>query len=166
MDNIRTPWDNIFISFAKTLIWRSCCLKYKTATIVTNGTQIVSLGYNGTFSKTTECNDYWHAYWVNNYSNINKSFEEWIATEEFRLLHRNWSTKNEIHAEINALNWISKKDITDNYKLYTILSPCDQCAKVIISYGIKHVFYQILYKNGTNALKLLESNGITCKQLV
>lgn len=160
--NSRISWNDVFMEFAESLCKRSCCVKYKTASIITDGTQIVSLGYNGTFSKSIECEDYWRNYMKSDSVLFKESFLDWIHTKDFKDKHREWSEKNEVHAEINALNWISKKDITDNYKLYTVLSPCDQCAKTIISYGIKTLYYRIEYHKGINALKLLRENGVVC----
>jgi dCMP deaminase len=157
---IKKPWYEIFMGFAEILLNRSCCLKYKTATIITKGNQIVSIGYNGTFSGSIECCNFWYDVWKEHHSQV--PFNNWIKTEEFRRMHSNWSKKNELHAEMNALNYINKDNVDDNYILYTILSPCDNCAKTIISYGIKTIYYRIVYHRGIDALTLLISNGIKC----
>jgi dCMP deaminase len=161
----RKSWNEIFMNWAIELSNRSSCIKYKTATIISNNSQIVSLGYNGTFCKKEECNDYWYSYWDKLELSKNISFNDWIKTKEFKLLHREWSEENEVHAEINALNWISKKEDTSNYILYTVLSPCNNCAKSIISHGIKTIYYHIEYSRGVNALNLLKKMGIKCYQI-
>jgi dCMP deaminase len=162
----RRSWDFTFIEFMEVLAKRSLCLKYKTSALVVKGTQILCMGYNGTFSGRIECCNYWRDYY--NRCIFNKemiTYEQFINSDNFRLLHHEWSTANEIHAEVNALNWISKKDIDDSYVLYTLYSPCDNCAKTIISYGIKNVVYKYKYKNGTSALKRLSENGIIYRQI-
>lgn len=164
--NTRLDWNKIFMDFAETLAQRSSCIKYKTAAILVKGTQIKALGYNGTFSGSLECVDKWYYEYkqLENNGLVLMSFNDWIQTEDFRLKHRNWSICNEIHAEINALNWISKKDIKDMV-LYTLLSPCDVCAKEIISYGIKKIKYRYLYKNGYYALERLKKYGVEIEQV-
>lgn len=159
----RPVWDRTFGDILQTLTKRSRCLKYKTAAMIVCKTQIMAFGYNGTFAKHKECDDYWRSYHLK--KRIATPFDEWIKTREFRELHRDWSRLNEIHAEVNALNWISKRDINDDYVLYTTYSPCDACAKEIISYGIKHIKYEIEYPSGGDALARLRSVGISCDKI-
>ena len=163
----RMPWKSVFINICDTLRKRSVCLKYQTGAIVVKGTQILSIGYNGIASKQEECSHYWENYWNRNISGV--SFDDWIRTDEFRNLHSKWSVMNEIHAEVNALNWISKGDIDNTYAIYTYYSPCEQCAKQILSYGITQVFYCIKYlgrsASSTDGIKFLQDRGIHCEQL-
>lgn len=160
-------WNDIFMNFCIMLRNRSLCLKYKTSCIITYGTQIISIGYNGTLSGKIECSEYWTQYWEKNITDI--TLENWLKTDEFKNLHSKWSCINEIHAEINALNWISKRNITNSYAIYTYYSPCEQCAKSILSYGIKTLYYHKLYSGRTrsdeNVLEYLKNNGINCIQL-
>ena len=158
----RIEWEKLFMEITEKICERSLCLKYRTASIITDGTQIISIGYNGTFSHQQECCDYWKDHYEKNIKKDGKvdslTFDQWLQTEEFKLLHREWSLENEVHAEINALNWISKRLVNANYTLYTYLSPCENCAKSIISYGIKKVYYRIPHKS----LEVLIKNNITC----
>jgi dCMP deaminase len=163
----RISWDSVFSRFLSILSERSTCLKYKTAAVIVKGTQILSMGYNGTFSHCVECIDYWKDQYKLIHEEYKEifSFDAWIKTNDWRKKHREWSACNEVHAEINALNWISKHDITPDHILYTIYSPCDACAKAIIAYGIKQVKYQYEYPNGRDALELLKKNNITVTML-
>lgn len=117
----RIPWESIFIDMCKILRQRSLCRKYQTSAIVVKGTQILGIGYNGTASKQEECDHYWKDY--HDINDISMDFREWLKTEEFRNLHSKWSTITEIHAEVNALNWVSKRDIDDTCAIYTYYSP-------------------------------------------
>jgi dCMP deaminase len=163
--NSRPSWDKTFGDILDVFAARSKCIKYKTAAMVVSGTQIMSFGYNGTFKGCEECSDYWKYYYESPPVSDITSFQEWTSSEEFRKLHREWSKDHEIHAEVNALNWISKRDIDDSYVLYTSYSPCDACAKEIISYGIKKVAYKIKYPSGDAALQRLKNYGIECQQI-
>jgi dCMP deaminase len=154
----RPTWDKIFSDFLILIRQRSLCLKYQTSAMIIKDTQILSIGYNGTLSKCEECKDYWYKYWSQNILVL--PFDIWVQTDDFKKLHREWSYKHEIHAEINALNWISKNDVNDDYVLYTYYSPCDHCAKTILSYGIKTIKYLFLYPSGDKALDLLKEKGV------
>jgi dCMP deaminase len=160
----RAEWPIIFMKICETIRDRSSCLKYKTSCLVVKGTQIISIGYNGTASKQTECDDYWRKYWED--EKIKEEYHDWIKSKEFKDLHSKWSVINEIHAEVNALNWISKHDVTDDYVLYTYYSPCEQCAKQIVSYGIKTVYYLHDYKGRVHGclqgIDYLKNMNINC----
>jgi dCMP deaminase len=51
-----------------------------------------------------------------------------------------------LHAEENAILFAAKNGSTlEGATLYTTLSPCISCARLIFSSGIKRVFYQKSY---------------------
>lgn len=160
-------WPSVFMGICEILRKRSKCIKYQTSAVVVKGTQIIGIGYNGTASKQQECRDKWLAYWAEN--NIAMPYLEWVKTVEFKDLHSRWSCANEIHAEINALNWVSKYDIDDTCALYTYFSPCEQCAKQILAYGIKLLYYAIRYpgrqSSDEDGLTFLSARGVTCIQI-
>ena len=206
LDNInlqtnRISWDSVFVQFMETLARRSLCLKFKTSALVVKGTQIISMGYNGTFNGKKECCLFWLEYYekhkndnlstsirktnlenkkdkgilLDTYdalckqnssnSQVDDGFVKFINSNDFRMLHRDWSMANEVHAEINALNWIPKGNVDSSYILYTLYSPCDNCAKTIISYGIKNIVYKYKYKHGDMALMRFAENNVKCKQV-
>ena len=78
----------------------------------------------------------------------------------------NLVTKKEVlHAESNAISkcakWLSS---TEDATLYVTLSPCFECAKIIIQAGIKRVCYNETYRN-TEGLDFLKKNGIQVDQI-
>jgi len=61
-----------------------------------------------------------------------------------------------IHAEANAICKMAKHTLSsDNADLYVTMSPCVECAKLIIQSGIKAVYFSTRYRNldGVNFLK-------------
>lgn len=70
-------------------------------------------------------------------------------------------TKPEVvHAEENVILFCAKEGIsTKNKILYTTLSPCFQCAKMIITSGIKKVVIKELYRD-LSGIELLKRFGI------
>lgn len=150
----RVKWDLTFMNIVEQIAKRSLCVKVQTAAIIVKDNQILAIGYNGTQSKAIECKDYWDNY-ITDYNYGPKFYQG----RTFKLLHREWSKKYEIHAEQNALRHITK--IVPNTIMYTLYSPCLQCAKCIISYGISKVVYKYEYTH-TDGIKLLNEFNIPC----
>ena len=68
-----------------------------------------------------------------------------------------------LHAESNAITKCAKwGGRTDGATIYVTLSPCIDCAKLIIQAGIKRVAYGEKYRN-TEGVELLENVGIKCE---
>jgi dCMP deaminase len=104
--------------------------------IVKNG-HIISDGYNGTPS---------------GYDN-NCEYETRFGYE----------TKPEVlHAESNALMKLAKSTISsEDSTVYLTMSPCFDCAKLIIQAGVKRVVYGEAYRN-TTGINFLVKNAIFC----
>jgi dCMP deaminase len=70
-----------------------------------------------------------------------------------------------LHAEANAITKIAKStNSSDGATLYVTLSPCFDCAKLIIQAGIKRVVFSEVYRK-TDSFKLLEEAGIEINKL-
>lgn len=127
----RPTWDQIWISFAKTISQRSYDPRNKVgAVIVTeDNTQVLGVGYNGGYAG---------------------------GPNEVESLEPGRS--GTIHAEINALikmNFSHHKRKT----MYVTLSPCKQCAKAIVNGGINKLVYLELYRD-TSGLDILKDGGV------
>jgi dCMP deaminase len=158
----RPSFPQLFMNICEMVAERSLCLKIKTASIVVKGSQILAIGYNGTQSGAVECSEHWYKCWCDE-GKAGGNFQQWIETDGFKVRHRTWSIAEEIHAEANALAWISKRDVlahSNDYVMYTLYSPCDTCAKTIINHGIKKLYYRKLYKHGSDALTRLREFGV------
>jgi dCMP deaminase len=69
------------------------------------------------------------------------------------------------HAEANAIAFAARKGIaTERAVLYTTVSPCLACSKLIINAGIEEVWFLELYRK-QEGLELLSQLGIACEQL-
>ncbi len=85
-----------------------------------------------------------------------------VAREE----HRLFSEENELHAEQNCLAYAGRHGIaTDGADLFVEVSPCSQCAKLIIAHGIKKVFYRTKYDRSNNGITLLQNAGVEVNEL-
>lgn len=65
-----------------------------------------------------------------------------------------------LHAEANLISFCAKNGIkTNKAVLYLTLTPCKDCAKLIIQAGIKEVYYLEAYRNDFGE-KLLRINNV------
>ena len=70
-----------------------------------------------------------------------------------------------LHAEANAITKLAKSNNSSiGATLYVTLSPCIECAKLIIQSGITRVVYIEKYRI-TDGLELLERAGIEVVQI-
>ena len=73
-----------------------------------------------------------------------------------------------VHAELNAI--LNNRGVSlENSKVYTVLFPCNECAKAIIQSGIKEVIYLSDKYADTDIViaskKMFEKAGILMRQL-
>lgn len=130
----RISFDEIFMNTAALYSKRSTCLRANVGVVITVENRIVSGGYTGAPSGLPHCSK--------EICNIKKG------------------CKNTIHAEMNAIAWAAQIGTSlKNGVLYTTLSPCLECAKIIIATKIKRVVYYKKYRK-MDGLKLLKTAGI------
>jgi dCMP deaminase len=115
-------FDQIYMNLASNLALRSHCVKQQVGAVLAKDTRIVSLGYNGPPAGTHNCD------------------EEWPETGCAR--DRKGSCYLALHAEANAILYAAKNKVDlDGSTLYVTLSPCLACARIILSAGIKKVYF-------------------------
>lgn len=121
--SLRAPsFDEIYMELAGNLALKSHCVKKKVGAVLAKDTRIISLGYNGPPAGTHNCD------------------EEWPETGCAR--DRKGSCYLALHAEANAILYAAKnKTDLSGSTLYVTLSPCLACARIILSVGIRKVFF-------------------------
>ena len=109
----------------------------KVGCLIVNNGHIISDGYNGTPA---------------GYDN-NCEYETRFGYE----------TKPEVlHAESNALMKLAKSTISsEGSTIYLTMSPCFECAKLIIQAGVRRVVYREVYREETG-INFLVKNGVFC----
>jgi len=124
--------------------------------IVKNGA-IISDGYNGMPSGFT-----------NNCETIKSSDRPIVVDDEGNLVEGTYEliTKPEVlHAESNAITKLAKSTQSSiNSTMYITISPCVDCAKLIIQSGISRVAYRELYRD-KKGINLLEMANIQVNQI-
>jgi dCMP deaminase len=139
--------DETYLRMANIWSLLSKAKRKKVGCLIVKNGQIISDGYNGTpagFDNTCEF--------------VNEGF---LDRAENKL-----QTKPEVlHAESNALMKLAKStNSSDGCTIYLTMSPCFDCAKLIIQAGVKRVVYSEAYRN-TSGVDFLRKNNIKCKEL-
>lgn len=66
------------------------------------------------------------------------------------------------HAEFNAICQLTRMGISSlDSEIYVTMSPCLECAKLILNSGIKTVFYKEVYRD-LSGVEFLKKNNIKC----
>jgi dCMP deaminase len=148
---MKLSFNDIFMNLAKDLANRSHCVKNHVGAVLTKDTRIISIGYNGPPPNTHNCD------------------EEWPETGCPRDSRNSCSLA--LHAEENAILYAVKNGTQINgATLYTTLSPCIACARLILSSGIKAVFYAdsyAAYKGlpSDEGVDFLTKFGVICEKI-
>jgi dCMP deaminase len=124
------------MDFARSISRRSYDPRHQVGTVIvtSDNTQVLSVGYNG------------------NYSGGPNKVESEIPGQS-----------GMIHSEINALLKMDYNNPKDKV-LYVTMSPCRMCAKAIVNTGIKHVIYDVEYRD-RSGLDVLESAGVSFSKI-
>ncbi|WP_374950637.1 cytidine/deoxycytidylate deaminase family protein [Mucilaginibacter sp.] len=123
---MKPTFDNIFMNLATDLAKRSHCVKAQVGAVLAKDTRIISIGYNGPPSGTHNCDE---------------EFPEQGCPRDSK-----GSCSLALHAEENAILYAVKNGANlEGATLYTTLSPCLPCARLIFSAGIKQVYFDKSY---------------------
>jgi dCMP deaminase len=146
----RISYDEMFMNVAKEIAKRStCCRKQVGSILISDKKKIISCGWNGVPSGKNHCSDI---------------FKAEVNQPEFYKKHGEWSKYNELHSELNCIIHCDRNMLKTS-TLYTTLSPCSECAKIIIASEIKRVVYSELYDRDQRGLDILISNDVEIFQL-
>ena len=133
----RKKYDTKYLEMAK--IWSdlSHAKRTKVGAILVKDNTIIADGYNGT----------------------PQGFENNCEDEQ------NTTKWYVLHAEANAILKVARStQSSENATLYVTLSPCKECAKLIVQAGIKRVRYTSEYRD-TTGVEFLQKTGIDCQKM-
>jgi dCMP deaminase len=121
--NLRPSWDEYFLKLAMLVSERATCPRMHCGCVLVKDKRILSTGYNGSIPGDVHCEDA-GCYIVDNHC---------IRT---------------IHAEMNAILQCSSHGInTQGATAYVTNMPCTNCAKALITAGIRQVVIFSDYHN-------------------
>ena len=129
--------DLFYMRIAEIVSEQSKCSRAKVGAILVKDGNVIAIGYNGT--PTGFCND----------------------------CEQDDNTLPEVlHAESNAIAKCARSTSSaDKATLYTTLSPCFECCKLIIQAGISRVVYKELYRDYQRCEYLLDMCNITIESI-
>ena len=135
--DIRPTWNEYFRKLTELTATRSTCERLHVGCILVKNNRIVSQGYNGFLSGCSHV------------SHIIDGHE--VAT---------------IHAEQNAIVDCAKRGVScDNCTAYITHYPCLNCAKILLSGGIKEILYINDYHNNDLVQKFCDEMGCIIRKL-
>ncbi|TET89256.1 MAG: cytidine deaminase [Methanomassiliicoccales archaeon] len=141
----RISRDEYYMNIAIDVSKRATCTRRQIGSVVVNGDEIKSTGYNGNPRGLPHCDEIGC---IRDEQNIPSGERMEVCTA--------------VHAEQNALLQAGKG--AKGAVLYTTIVPCNTCAKMIINAGIERVVYLDGYPE-TMGLDLLQQAGIPVEKL-
>jgi dCMP deaminase len=125
-------YDYAYLRMASTWAQLSHCTRKKVGALIVRDGRIISDGYNGTPAGFDNCCEDSNG-------------------------DTNWYV---LHAEANAILKVARSTNDCNHAtLYITLSPCKDCAKLVLQAGITRVVYMDSYKD-TTGVDFLQNAGI------
>ena len=148
----RPTWDEYFLMIAKLAATRSTCLAFPVGAVIVKNRQVLATGYNGSPSGSVHCTSQGFCY------------PELSSCDASKVL-----PSRSVHAEANAIAQAAKHGISTNGAvIYVTLEPCLYCLKLVISAGIKEVFYETPFNSGEKAAlrdMFIKEGLVTLKQI-
>ncbi|HAX76673.1 MAG TPA: cytidine deaminase [Cyanobacteria bacterium UBA11372] len=148
----RPTWDEYFLMLAKLAATRSTCLAFPVGAVIVKNKQVVATGYNGSPSGSAHCTAQGFCYPGLSSCDASKAMPS-----------------RAVHAEANAIAQAAKHGIsTEGASIYVTLEPCLSCLKLIVSAGIREVFYETAFNSGNNAIvrdSFVNEGLVTLKQI-
>ena len=143
-------WDKYFMLLAHDVAIRSNCVRRQVGALIVKDRHIIATGYNGTPRGLKNCNE-------GGCPRCNSDAPSGTALDECLCCH----------AEENAIVQAAYHGVSINgASIYTTLSPCIHCAKMIINAGIREVFHDALYTVDEPSFRILSEAGVTIKRIM
>jgi|ETN01SMinimDraft_4_1059930.scaffolds.fasta_scaffold02562_7 dCMP deaminase len=143
--HIRPSWDEYFMNIAKVTGTRGSCDRGRAGTVIVKDKHILVGGYVGSPRGLPHCDEIGH---------LMKTVIHEDGSESRHCLRT-------AHSEQNAICQAAKLGIAiDGATIYTKMTPCAACAKMIINVGIKKVICAKRYHASSETEKLFEKANI------
>ena len=143
--HIRPSWDEYFMNIAKVTGTRGSCDRGRAGTVIVKDKHILVGGYVGSPKGLPHCDEVGH---------LMKTVIHEDGSESRHCLRT-------AHSEQNAICQAAKLGIAiDGATVYTKMTPCAACAKMIINVGIKRVVCAKKYHTSSETEKLFEKANI------
>lgn len=155
MTRKRISRDQMFTQICQTVAQRSTCLRSQVGAVIVKDGRVVSIGYNGPVAGAPACGDLPE---IEDFPTLG----DFLGYRESHLstLCMGPNCTRSCHAETNAIAFAARSGVAvEGCTLYCTMSPCINCAKVIVNSGIREVKYLEEYRD-TSGVDLLLKAGI------
>lgn len=157
MTRKRISRDQMFTQICRVVSQRSTCLRSQVGAVIVKDGRVVSIGYNGPVAGAPACNQPDPLQTILLRSGGLKP----LGTE---CMGPNCTRS--CHAETNAIAFAARSGVAvEGCTLYCTMSPCINCAKVIVNSGIREVKYLEEYRD-TSGVDLLLKAGIAVGHII
>lgn len=148
--------DRVFMLIAHQLSQLGTCDRSRVGAVFVRDGRCITWGYNGAPPGMTHCNENVHG-WLEKASTPIPIPQFDIAIKA-NSLSEEFGCRNATHAEANALAFAARQGIsTDGSTCYLTLSPCLNCARLLIAAGIDRVVWSTTYRDPAGSDLLLEA---------
>lgn len=153
MGDDRPSMDQTLMRMAVLMADRATCSRAQVGAVIVKETRPISSGYNGTAAGLPHCDHSCNC----GYPGEGGKYFDGKHLSNCRTLV---PCDEAIHAEANAVAFAAKHGVsTDGATLYTTMTPCLACAKLIANAGITRVVAASAYRDDSGVV-LLEQLGI------
>lgn len=135
-NHLRPNWDDYFIGIMEAISKRATCDRGRSGCVITRNNVLLSSGYVGSPKGAPHCDDVGH---------LMKEVKNDDGTTSRHCMRT-------AHAEANAICQAAKNGVSiDGATLYCRMTPCRNCAMMIVNSGIVRVIAQIDYHGSSAA---------------
>lgn len=137
----RPSWEEYFLGIAVVVSGRSTCLRRQVGSIIVKDKRILTTGYNGAPKGLAHCSDV-------------GCLRETYGAESGHM----HELCRGLHAEQNAIIQAALYGVSvEGGELYSTHQPCVLCTKMLISAGVKAIYYREPYPDELAAEMLIEA---------
>lgn len=141
----RPSWDDYFLNIMDTVASRATCDRGRAGAVIVRDKRIITTGYVGAPAGLSHCDEVGHI------------FKTAIKPDGAETQNCVRTTHAEMNAIVQAaLHGVSLKGAT----IYSRMEPCLDCAKAIISAGIKRVVCERRYKDAELTRDFFHQAGV------
>lgn len=142
---VRPSWDEYFMEIARAVAKRATCDRGRSGCVIARNKQILVTGYVGSPMGLPHCDEVGHQ----------------MKTTTHEDGHQTHHCVRTTHAEQNAIVQAAKLGVAiDEATIYTKMTPCTVCAKMIINAGIKRIVCEKRYHAGGESEEMFRKVGI------
>jgi dCMP deaminase len=144
--HVRPTWDEYFMEVTRAVAKRATCDRGRSGCVIARDKQILVTGYVGSPPGIPHCDDVGHQMKTVTHEDGSQT-QHCVRTT---------------HAEQNAIVQAAKLGVAINgATIYTKMTPCAVCAKMIITAGIVRVVSEKRYHAGQESEELFKKAGVT-----